>query len=48
MSPIQALAEVVGDAACLTQEADLAPYAVDWRGAYRAVPAAVVKPATTD
>lgn len=38
---------VVGDAACLTIDGDIEPYAVDWRGAYQGTPVAVVKPAST-
>ncbi|MDX2157917.1 MAG: FAD-binding oxidoreductase [Hyphomicrobiaceae bacterium] len=43
----EALADVVGPSACLTTADDVAPYAVDWRGAYKGTPAAVVKPAST-
>jgi FAD/FMN-containing dehydrogenase len=47
LNPVEHLAEVVGPSACLTSGEDIAPYAVDWRGAYNAVPTAVVKPAST-
>jgi FAD/FMN-containing dehydrogenase len=47
MSAPEILSRIVGPAACLTSADDVAPYAVDWRGAYRGTPAAVVKPATT-
>ena len=42
------LAEVVGPAHCLRAPEDVAPYASDWRGAYRGVPAAVLRPNTTE
>lgn len=45
--PLDGFARVVGAAACLSREEDLAPYAVDWRGAYQGTPVAVVKPAST-
>ena len=41
------LATIVGREACLTDGHDIEPYAVDWRGAFQANPAAVVKPAST-
>lgn len=47
MTALESLADVVGPAACLTATEDVAPYAVDWRGAYRGTPTAVVKPAAT-
>lgn len=51
MSPLDAqlapLADALGPAACLRAAADIAPYAVDWRGVYRGEPVAVLKPATT-
>ncbi len=47
MTALDTLADVVGPAACLTAPDDVAPYAVDWRGAYRGTPIAVVKPAST-
>ena len=42
------LATIVGREACLTDGHDIEPYAVDWRGAFQANPAAVVKPASTE
>jgi FAD/FMN-containing dehydrogenase len=47
MTALDALTDVVGPTACLTAPDDLAPYAVDWRGAYKGTPVAVVKPAST-
>lgn len=47
MSPLDALTEVLGPAGCVRGESEIAPYAVDWRGVYRGVPAAVLKPADT-
>lgn len=47
MTAIETLAEAVGPTACLTSDEDIAPYAIDWRGAFQAKPVAVVKPATT-
>ena len=47
MTAIDALIDVVGSAACLTTPDDVAPYAVDWRGAYKGTPVAVVKPSST-
>ncbi|MGE3918517.1 MAG: FAD-binding oxidoreductase [Hyphomicrobiaceae bacterium] len=47
MNAPAAFADIVGPAACLTAADDIAPYAVDWRGAYRGTPVAVVKPAST-
>lgn len=47
MTAIAALADVVGPSACLTAPEDVAPYAVDWRGAYKGTPVAVVKPGST-
>ncbi|MDB5413620.1 MAG: dependent oxidoreductase family protein [Rubritepida sp.] len=47
MSPLDTLAETLGPAACIRDEAEMAPYAVDWRGVYRGVPLAVLKPADT-
>ena len=43
---VTAFSGVVGPAACLNSLADIAPYAVDWRGAYEGTPVAVVKPAS--
>ncbi len=47
MPPLDALADTLGPAACLRAEADIAPYAVDWRGVYRGTPVAVLRPADT-
>ncbi|MEZ5817060.1 MAG: FAD-binding oxidoreductase [Hyphomicrobiaceae bacterium] len=47
MNALAALADVVGASACLTAPDDVAPYAVDWRGAFQGTPLAVVKPAST-
>jgi FAD/FMN-containing dehydrogenase len=46
MSPLDMLAETLGPRNCLRDPADLAPYAVDWRGAYRGMPQAVLRPGT--
>jgi FAD/FMN-containing dehydrogenase len=48
MSPLDALAQTLGPAACLRGEADIAPYAVDWRGVYHGQPVAVLRPADTE
>jgi FAD/FMN-containing dehydrogenase len=40
------LAATVGPRNCLRDPADLAPYAVDWRGTYRGTPQAVLRPGT--
>lgn len=42
------LATLIGENHVLTREADVAPFAEDWRGRYRGTPTAVVLPATTD
>ncbi|WP_206062927.1 FAD-binding oxidoreductase [Nocardioides piscis] len=42
------LAAVVGADHVLTDAADVAPYATDWRGAYAGTPLAVVRPGSTD
>jgi len=47
MSPLDMLADAVGPRNLLTEANDIAPYAVDWRGAYRGAPLAVARPATT-
>ncbi|GGC48840.1 oxidoreductase [Siccirubricoccus deserti] len=46
MSPIDALAELLGPRHCLRDAADTAPYAADWRGSYRGAPLAVLRPGT--
>ncbi|MEZ5852947.1 MAG: FAD-binding oxidoreductase [Hyphomicrobiaceae bacterium] len=48
MTALANLAEVVGPSACLTAADDIAPYAVDWRGAYKGTPSGVVKPNSTE
>lgn len=48
MSTLDALAQTLGPAACLRGEADIAPYAVDWRGVYHGQPVAVLRPADTE
>jgi FAD/FMN-containing dehydrogenase len=48
MSPLDTLAQTLGPAACLRGEADIAPYAVDWRGVYHGQPVAVLRPADTE
>ena len=47
MSQLDTLTEAFGPAACLRGEAEIAPYAVDWRGVYRGTPLAVLRPADT-
>jgi len=47
MSPLDTLSASLGSAACLTSSADIAPYAVDWRGIWHGQPLAVLKPADT-
>jgi FAD/FMN-containing dehydrogenase len=47
MPPLDALVETLGPAGVLRAEADIAPYAVDWRGVYRGTPLAVLRPAHT-
>jgi FAD/FMN-containing dehydrogenase len=42
------LRAVVGERGLVTEPADLAPFAVDWRGQFRGRPALMVKPASTD
>lgn len=48
MPPLDALMETLGPAGVLRDEADIAPYAVDWRGVYRGTPLAVLRPSTTE
>ncbi|MBX6746459.1 MAG: FAD-binding oxidoreductase, partial [Acetobacteraceae bacterium] len=48
MSPLDLLAEAIGPRNCLRDPADIAPYAVDWRGAYRGTPQAVLRPGTVE
>jgi FAD/FMN-containing dehydrogenase len=47
MAPLDVLSQTLGPAGCLRAEADVAPYAVDWRGVYRGEPAAVLRPTST-
>ena len=42
------LAATLGPRTCLTSAEEIAPYAVDWRGAYRGTPRAVLKPESTE
>ena len=37
MTSLDALAEAIGPRNCLRDADDMAPYAVDWRGAYRGI-----------
>jgi FAD/FMN-containing dehydrogenase len=46
-SVIEKIRQIVGPQGVLTAAADLEPYVVDWRGVYRGVAAAVVRPANT-
>ncbi len=46
-SVIEKIRQIVGLQGVLTAAADLEPYIVDWRGVYRGVAAAVVRPANT-
>jgi FAD/FMN-containing dehydrogenase len=48
MNALNTLAGIVGPRNCITEEADLGPYAVDWRGSWRGRPEAVVKPASVE
>jgi FAD/FMN-containing dehydrogenase len=48
MPPLDALMETLGPAGVLRDEADIAPYAVDWRGVYRGTPLAVLRPSSTE
>ncbi len=48
MSPFDSFADLLGPANCLRAPEDVAPYATDWRGAYKGVPVAVLKPNTTE
>ncbi len=44
---IEKIRQAVGAQGILTAAADLEPYVVDWRGVYRGIAAAVVRPANT-
>jgi FAD/FMN-containing dehydrogenase len=46
MTSLDALAEAIGPRNCLRDAADMAPYAVDWRGTARGTPQAVLRPGT--
>ncbi|MBY0270444.1 MAG: FAD-binding oxidoreductase [Burkholderiales bacterium] len=46
-SVIEKIRQAVGAQGILTSAADLEPYVVDWRGVYRGIAAAVVRPANT-
>ncbi len=46
-APLERIRAVVGDRGMLTDGADLEPYVVDWRGLFRGVTPAVVRPAST-
>jgi FAD/FMN-containing dehydrogenase len=45
---LEQIAAVVGPQGLLTAADDIAPYLIDWRGAYRGATPAVVRPACTD
>jgi FAD/FMN-containing dehydrogenase len=47
MDFLAAVTNIVGQTNVLSATDDIAPYAVDWRGAYRGTPLAVLKPGTT-
>ncbi|WP_424811139.1 FAD-binding oxidoreductase [Roseococcus sp. YIM B11640] len=47
MPQLDTLADLLGPAGCLRDEAEIAPYSVDWRGVYRGQPQAVLRPADT-
>lgn len=47
MDFLTAVTDIVGPANVLSSSDDAAPYAVDWRGAYRGSPVAVLRPGTT-
>ncbi|MBJ7252299.1 MAG: FAD-binding oxidoreductase [Acetobacteraceae bacterium] len=48
MTPAELLAPIVGPKNCLIEDADIAPYAVDWRGTYRGTPRAVLRPGSVE
>ena len=48
MSHLQALADAIGPRNVLRDPPDVAPYAIDWRGAYRGTPLAVLRPGTVE
>ena len=45
---IDTLRDIVGPAHVLTEESDVAPYVVDWRGRYRGTAICVVRPASVE
>src|ERR687897_169058 len=48
MTHLQALADAIGTRNVLRDPPDVAPYAIDWRGAFRGVPMAVLRPGTVE
>ena len=48
MNELTAITNILGPAGVLSSPEDIAPYAVDWRGAYRGVPEAVLRPGSTE
>ena len=48
MTHLQALADAIGPRNVLRDPPDVAPYAIDWRGAFRGVPLAVLRPGTVE
>ena len=47
MNALAAVADRIGPANVLSSQEDMAPYTVDWRGNYRGLPEAVLRPGTT-
>ena len=47
-SALDTLTEILGPRNCLRDADDIAPYAVDWRGAYRGLPRAVLRPGSVE
>ena len=47
MSPLDSLSDLLPPAHILRAPAEVEPYAVDWLGAYRGAPVAVLRPSTT-
>ena len=45
---VERITTIVGTQGLITNQSDLEPYVVDWRGVYRGVAAAVVRPANTE
>ena len=48
MTSIAAMVDAIGRNNVLTAPEDVEPYAVDWRGSYRGVPEAVLRPGSTE